>query len=143
MGRPAKFNDKEKWCPKCVSWVEIGNFGLHAGSASGRDDYCKPCKAKKNHKYAAAWKRQHLYGVSAEDVQALWDEQKGLCAVCFDPIVLNGFRQGHRKKACLDHDHVSGDARGLLCQKCNLGLGIFGDNLAVLAQAIAYLRKFS
>lgn len=60
-------------------------------------------------------------------------------------------KQGHRCKICgveasklpkrlhIDHDHITGEVRGLLCHACNLGLGYFRDNTANLWSAIAYL----
>ena len=55
--------------------------------------------------------------------------QKGLCAICHTPL----------KKANTDHDHATGLVRGLLCARCNRALGRFGDSLALLQAAVAYL----
>ena len=46
-----------------------------------------------------------------------------------------------RKKLCIDHSHDSGLFRGMLCQKCNIGLGNFNDNTDLLGKAIKYLLK--
>jgi hypothetical protein len=57
-------------------------------------------------------------------------EQGGLCAVC-------------RKKPPehIHHDHVTGEVRGVLCGPCNLGLGLFGDDIERLAAAVGYLKQ--
>ncbi len=58
------------------------------------------------------------------------EAQNGLCAMCRDGPA-----------AHVDHDHVSGQVRGLLCFNCNAGLGLFKDRTVVLAAAITYLRN--
>lgn len=65
-------------------------------------------------------------------------EQQGLCAICLQPP--SGKNRGHRKLYS-DHCHRSGVVRGLLCNKCNLGLGMFRDSPAVVEAALMYLRK--
>lgn len=43
---------------------------------------------------------------------------------------------------CLDHCHATGEFRGWLCQKCNSGVGLLGDNLEGLLKAVRYLERF-
>ena len=62
----------------------------------------------------------------------MWESQNGKCAICekvFDSP----------SDACVDHNHETGEIRGLLCIKCNYGLGQFNDNLQLLENAIEYL----
>ena len=44
-------------------------------------------------------------------------------------------------KLCVDHDHITGEIRGLLCQQCNKGLGDFADSVEYLKSAVAYLQS--
>jgi len=75
---------------------------------------------------------KRYYGISPEIYDDLYSKQNGVCAICFKS-------SGNRALA-VDHDHVSGRVRGLLCGRCNTGLGNFLDNKTFLAQAIEYLK---
>jgi len=70
-----------------------------------------------------------------EQYEALEAKQEGLCAVCGRPSM----RGEKRLRLSVDHDHVTGLVRGLVCNKCNLGLGYFCDDVDVLRAAAAYL----
>jgi len=59
------------------------------------------------------------------------EEQEGVCAICFDPPTV--------RPLSVDHDHKTGKARGLLCKRCNLGLGLFLDSQSRLEAAADYL----
>ena len=56
--------------------------------------------------------------------------QDGCCAIC-----------GIEKPLVIDHDHTTGEVRGLLCGECNLGIGKLQDNAGVLRKALAYLEQ--
>jgi len=73
------------------------------------------------------------YGLSVEDYEKMAADQNGVCAICGQP---------ERKKSALsvDHDHETGEVRGLLCDACNRGLGAFRDDPERLGRAIAYLE---
>lgn len=82
--------------------------------------------------------RVQNYGISAEEYEALLASQGGLCAICRQPEV-HKTRGGGVKNLSVDHDHETGAVRGLLCVRCNAGLGNFKDRIDILNQAIAYL----
>lgn len=73
------------------------------------------------------------YGLTVEEFDKLLIEQLGRCVICSRPMV------GH-KEPHVDHDHVTGKVRGLLCKSCNLILGCADDSDEVLLRAIVYLR---
>ena len=56
-------------------------------------------------------------------------KQNGVCAICF----------GKTKKLHIDHCHKTKKVRGILCARCNLALGLFGDQIKYLENAISYL----
>lgn len=92
------------------------------------------------------WKRKnptvafntHLkskYGITIEDRKRLLQMQGGVCAVCEDPT-FGG------KEPCVDHDHKTGKVRGMICRKCNAGLGFLKDDITVVERLLEYLRKY-
>ena len=74
------------------------------------------------------------YGLSVEDKQFMIDKQNGLCAICN-----NQLKTTH--DVCVDHCHITNKVRGILCRKCNLGIGHFNDSLDSLKSALKYLKK--
>lgn len=76
---------------------------------------------------------QIKYGITLEQYQSEFAWQKGVCAICGNSA---------EKNLSVDHDHETGQLRGLLCQNCNLGLGLFGDSAERLKRAAAYLEKY-
>ncbi len=73
---------------------------------------------------------QRRYGLSRADYDALLKRQGGVCAICGKPS---------EKTLCVDHCHATGTIRGLLCRKCNLGLGCLADDQSALIAALVYL----
>ena len=67
------------------------------------------------------------------------DAQGGLCAICDQPETAT--RDGKVKWLAVDHDHVTGELRDLLCQRCNVMIGHCADNPEVLRAAAAYLER--
>lgn len=64
----------------------------------------------------------------------LWERQRGKCAVCSIELVKHG------KDTHIDHCHINMQVRGLLCPKCNLGIGLLQDSAEVCSAAAEYLR---
>ena len=80
------------------------------------------------------WRSQivKLYGITPDDYDRLLMEQGGVCAVCKRP-------PADKQRLCVDHCHTTNKVRGLLCSKCNTGLGQFDESPGSLLSAIAYL----
>ena len=66
--------------------------------------------------------------------------QRGLCAICEKPEV-NKDVKGKIKWLSVDHNHATGELRGLVCYRCNTALGKFGDSIVTLQSAIKYLEE--
>ena len=73
------------------------------------------------------------FGISDEDVGLLWFKQCGLCYIC--QCILE------EKLWAIDHNHTTGNIRGILCLNCNSGLGMFKDNPNLLQSAFSYLEE--
>lgn len=70
-----------------------------------------------------AWERSK-YGVCKEDMD------HSSCQIC-----------GGLHRLSIDHNHDTGEVRGLLCSSCNIGLGMFNDNQELLIKASSYLAQ--
>lgn len=128
----------KKWCPDCGEFLDLSAFGRNRRTKSGLATYCKKCATRRSKesrlRVHGDTRHYHLvlrYGIGAHEVDAMVELQGGVCLICSRP--LDG-------KAHVDHDHVTGVVRGILCFNCNGGLGQFGDDPARLRAALAYLR---
>lgn len=74
------------------------------------------------------------YGLSRAEYERMREEQGNKCAVCKEPPPDN-------RALPIDHCHKTGKVRGLLCNRCNLALGMFGDDIELLRSAVAYLTR--
>jgi hypothetical protein len=75
------------------------------------------------------------YGLTPELYVEMLSRQDFKCAICGTDKPSNKDIYFH-----VDHDHATNEIRGLLCLKCNMGLGYFNDNIKTLSNAIRYLR---
>lgn len=87
-----------------------------------------------NHKKARDTTILRRHGIRHEQYQSMSRAQKQACAIC-NSIPDN-------QHLCIDHDHVTGSIRGLLCRKCNLLIGCAGDSIERLRVAIEYLAHW-
>lgn len=74
------------------------------------------------------------YGLRIKEYHRLLAEQGGKCAIC-------GGDQLPGRRMAVDHDHQNQRVRGLLCDYCNRGIGLFSDDPAKLMAAVAYLHR--
>lgn len=81
------------------------------------------------------------YGITSEKYHELNQQQQQVCAICGLQNEIS--RHGTRKSLCVDHDHETGEVRGLLCTPCNVALGNLRDSVELLNKAIEYLNKRS
>lgn len=80
-----------------------------------------------------------VYGITPDQYDAMLTGQGGRCAICGNPPDPNGVRAASRLH--VDHCHETGRVRGLLCSRCNQGLGYFRDDENLLLAAVRYLKE--
>jgi Recombination endonuclease VII len=126
----------QKWCPDCGEIKPVAEFVRTIRKSSGLHSYCKPCHIKRGveskTRHHGSTREYHLrrrYGITQKDFEELLAEQGGVCAICGAPDPEH-----------VDHEHVSGYVRGVLCFNCNGGLGQFRDSIQYLDRAIDYLK---
>jgi hypothetical protein len=125
-----------KTCPRCQHTFPLEGFAINRSNSRGISSYCLDCHNKvsrenavKNH---GSTRNKHLkarYGVTHEQVAAMAAEYGGMCAICRE-----------RPAEHVDHDHETGEIRGVLCFTCNVGLGNFRDRPDLLDKAVHYLE---
>jgi hypothetical protein len=130
----------KKWCPRCERERSAKHFHKNKRGKHGLHTYCIECHAKYNRaKYDPAKQQGYRlkceYGITLQQYDAMLAAQDGTCAICRsdDPVTPS-------KRFCIDHDHVTGAIRGLLCSHCNRALGMLKDDPEALRRAADYLE---
>lgn len=127
----AKINRKE--CSKCLKEKHIDDFHKDKHTLTGYTSICKECKSeytKENKEVAKFRSIKNKYNLGKLEYSELIKIQNGKCAIC-----------KKNEELVVDHNHKTKEVRGLLCWKCNVGLGHFNDNPEYLKEAINYLEK--
>lgn len=165
--RPADIETESKVCSTCKRRLPLTEFHRRSGAPDGLMYRCKDCRNDAyNKRYAndpefRERRRRHnrtqykrdavtktrrrsrglaMYGLTEEDFNTLAAAQGGVCAICKQPPY-GGRKDGFKTRLSVDHDHATRKIRGLLCDPCNIGLGVFKDSPELLAVAIAYLER--
>jgi recombination endonuclease VII len=117
--------DGFRWCPSCREAIAHEDYVRSTRTASGFGSRCKACKraADMDRYYASR------YGLDRAGIEELRAKQSDRCGPCGDP------RPGH-----IDHDHATDLVRALLCERCNLTLGLFRDDPSLLRAAADYVE---
>ncbi len=99
------------------------------------DTCARAANQERWHGKQGAYMRSYLYGVTPERMAEMLTEQDGRCAICRTDS------PGGKGDWHVDHCHATNRVRGLLCHRCNLGLGMFRDSAEFLTAAIDYLGR--
>lgn len=147
-------------CTTCYNrYLETGNLSKVNGQYAGADPIAlglrkltkkdverrkrevndgKIKSRKKNPGRAKNADLKKSFGITIEEYNAILEKQKGVCAICGEKETAKG-NGGIVRNLAVDHDHETGEIRGLLCSNCNNGLGRFKDSPNLLTNAIDYL----
>lgn len=80
---------------------------------------------------------KRTYGMTLEQYNRLLHEQLSRCAICGS----DNPKSFKNVSFHVDHDHITGKVRGLLCSNCNMALGLLKDDISILSKTIIYLTK--
>lgn len=76
--------------------------------------------------------RIRMYGISVEDYEQMLEDQNGGCYIC-------GKKPDGKRALDIDHDHITGKVRGLLCSNHNRALGLLNDDIKLMLKSVEYL----
>ena len=139
-----------KKCSKCEEILEECEFHKDKQKSDGLYPSCKSCMSKiyttkeykevRKHPRYAKIKRDFKvksFGISVEEYEKMIELQENKCAIC------DVHHSELNKLLSVDHNHSTGKVRGLLCVRCNFGIGYFKENIKILERAIEYVVKNS
>ena len=134
-----------KRCSKCKEEKSFCQFQKRARERDGLHRLCKSCISEQNRNYYTPAKNRarnlkKSYGITVELYDSMYEEQNGVCKICGNPE--STIRQGAVQSLAVDHCHDTGKIRGLLCNCCNRAIGMLGDNVTILRNAIQYLESY-
>lgn len=143
-----------KTCSRCKEEKIASEFYASRNKKDGLHPWCKPCTKERNRTWLQnnkekayiknkQWRKENkdhcrnkayveLYGITIEEYNQILSEQGGVCAIC---------KEEGRPHLHVDHNHDTREIRGLLCRKCNSGLGFFNDNPNLTQKATEYLNR--
>lgn len=139
--RVSRVGDKK--CTRCGCVKPLPDYHREKRNKDGRRSECKQCfqtlqsrrYRTKGHTKAREYNLRRQYGISPLDYEALLASQDNGCAICGKSPELNG------QYLAVDHNHTTGEIRGLLCQPCNTGIGLLNDSPSQLRLALRYLEE--
>jgi len=126
-------------CYSCKEKKDLSEFPSHSGKPHNKGYQCKLCcrgsqKGKYTKEEISVKNKKAMmkmkYGLSLEQIEQMKKDQNFKCKIC-----------KVETRLAVDHCHTSGRIRGLLCIKCNTGLGMFLDNVLFLKSAQEYLNN--
>lgn len=142
---------RNKICPSCNIVKPIESFRKTKHTKSGRQSWCATCTnlsslashhkrmlndqnyREKRRERSLRNRYKYKYGITIEQKQTMLDSQFGRCEICNNEIVFS--------QAKVDHNHTTGAVRGILCNKCNSGLGYL-ESKDFIKKARKYIDKY-
>ena len=134
---------QNKTCNKCKKNKSLKDFYKVGGKqAHLYRSYCKECTVEMNSTEKAkktkhAWRIKTRYNLEIEEYNQMFVD-------CEEKCMIGGIHNDDLKRnLCVDHNHETGEVRGLLCTPCNAVIGYAHEDIDVLYSAIKYLKKFN
>lgn len=138
-----------KTCRRCGEEKPGSDFHRRAAAKDGLHSYCRPCNKDsvrdyRNNLDPRQIRNYHFrtrYGITVDEYEAMLAEQGNVCAVCGESNEQLDKRNGRHRSLHVDHDHKTGNVRGLLCANCNTAIGLSQDSPERLRQMADYLER--
>ena len=142
--------DGKHICRKCNIEKDAKQFLIMTRNKYGIDKTCGDCRRRLNReryvrdidrrKEQAKWGAlKFSYGLTKQEWLNLLQDQEMRCAICKIELVIG--QRSAKNAACVDHDHETKKVRGLVCRRCNQGIGLLQDSSMIAEAAAVYLRK--
>lgn len=141
--RKSRLTSDFKECLTCRIVKPRSEFAKRVKSSSGWQgiqSYCKDCTSlsikewkNRNSEYIENRELFRKYGITLKEYNEMLINQNNSCKICFGP-------SGGRGRYHVDHDHSTGNVRGLLCHNCNTSLGLLKENKESMKRMIRYLE---
>lgn len=119
-------------CNTCGETKSRNEFHSEKRSKRGIRGDCKSCRKDKSYRDAYYIKK---YGITLSEYDDMYSNQDGCCALC------GRHQVEFKKRLHVDHCHITGNVRELLCQSCNTGIGSLKDDPELITKALEYLEK--
>ena len=125
-------------CYRCKEEKDLNEFPNHKYKPLNKCYRCKKCAGEQN---GSMYTKEHIkkrnrrallkykYNLTIAEWDRIYEEQGGGCLICTE-----------EEDLVVDHNHGTGEVRGLLCRNCNTGLGMFKDNDLIIQAAARYLQ---
>ena len=150
---PPKEPDPEgfKTCTKCGELKQISEFNPRYDGTDKVYPSCRLCQQIKQTEYQKAKRAadpegeakkqreaqiKYKYGITPDQYEEIFESQDYKCAICGTEECASG------KSFSIDHDHKTGEVRGILCMDCNVSLGKLKDDPELFRKAAEYLESF-
>lgn len=133
-----------KKCSTCQAVKPLDEFNNSKNQPMGKHNQCRFCQNSwkpnpeqiaRARKRTREWNRLKATGFTPKEFQEKLNSQGNVCAIC-------GTDDPGKLDFCADHCHDTGQKRGVICRKCNAGLGHFKDSVENLNAAIEYLEYY-
>lgn len=128
--------DKEARCKTCVSEIRKQSYSSDPEKVKAR---VKKYRIENPEKIRDCKLRQ-AYGVGLNYFQAKLKKQGGACGACKRNV--KSVWRGKEVNMALDHNHETGEPRGVLCIKCNRALGLLEDDQEIISGLLSYIKKY-
>ncbi len=139
---------QSKVCGVCGKRKSFEDFYNASKKVDGKCPRCKPCELAKQKEWRSRGESKELnrvryrkrllrerYGMTISDYKQMLNSQRGRCLIC------NALPDSRNGYLSVDHDHITGKVRGLLCSRCNLSIGKMDDSPALLRRAARYIEE--